>query len=167
MTLSAVTGPCGLTPSQLIDIAGGLRRGSAGVGMTCADQLNGAFHLIGMALTEELRRDQGESAIPSYETRLSQVAPIALKALLAPDVFQQCVAIGGSKGRALKESHHRRCIMTLLAVFKHLQTALDASTSEMLDILAWVQVILFMKRFGTVPPVKMPRKSRSKAFRRH
>ena len=165
MTQSATTGPCGLTIPQIIDLAAGLRRGAVSCGLVDTHILNLACLKIGCTLTAELRGEQQDAEIPSFEDRVVVLVPGALEAYWTPAYREACSAIGWAEGPEMETAHAVRCLQTLFRSYTALQIMLCASKSDMLDLLVWVQAAFTFGMVSGVPPVASPRTKKASSRR--
>lgn len=165
MTNSSLMGPCGLTLAQIINLAGGLRRGAQHCGVIDIGELNALLQCIGEGMTEEVAGTLRE--VHGYEDRQRRIAPRASKVLAAPGVRQSCFAIGWSEGPALDGQTQSEAGAALLKATKIMQAGLGASTSETLDLLVWMQIALSLgKVFGVAPEKRPARQGGTRRLRR-
>jgi len=166
MTYSLTMGPCGLTSAQIVDYAGGARRGAVALGLTDSAQLNAIYLAVGALFTRQFGGAPKGSEALSYEQRVQRVAPAAFRALSDPAVRKDCLEIGWSQGLKLNEKDSLKFALAILGATKGMQAILGASTEDTLDLLVWVQVALQLGNASDIAPEKVPT-ARGTGSRRH
>lgn len=136
-----LNGPCGLALPEIIGLADRLGKIMAAFGAPDPESLNDFCLHLGETLTGDYARlDLLCDHLP-YEQRLSRIVSAAIDTLGAA-FWQDCTELGPYEGPAPEEAHLRIGVIALLESFEVRRRALDVSGSDILDLLAWVQMIL-------------------------
>lgn len=142
MSLSSIPGPCGLTLAEIIDLASGVGRHARHCGVNDQKKLHIVLCAMGVSLTRELTGLPTEQAIAGYHDRLHDVLPEASATLRASDVLPTCLAAGASHETAFDGESSPEAEAALLRGLVVLQMDLGVSSSEMRDLLLWIQSVL-------------------------
>ncbi|RKF12397.1 hypothetical protein D6850_18165 [Roseovarius spongiae] len=136
-----LNGSCGLAPSEIISLADRLGKIIATFGASDPESMNDFCMYLGEALTGNYARRGLLRDHLSYEQRVSRVLHEAIDTLGAA-FWRGCADLGPYEGPAPEKAHLRVGVIALLKTFEARRRRLDVSGSEILDLLAWVQMIL-------------------------
>lgn len=164
MNQSAMTGPCGLTVPEIIDLTGNLHRAAASMQLICSEQFIDACQDVVKVLNEDLRQDVASDLAPFCDARAFQEIKVALDALWNVRAVPNCVAIGWAEGPVLSEQPFKEFADDLRAALKHVQQERRATTTDAIKLAIWMYVILGLARVDRSAPARAPRQRRTKAL---
>ncbi|PWE48344.1 hypothetical protein DEM26_18540 [Thioclava sp. NG1] len=141
MSLNA-TGPCGLTLSALIGQADMFARTMATFGLTRPEQMKSFCSCLGQTLTREYLRLGVAQPLPPYDARLKGIVEPAVDALSEAGHWGTCAELGPYDSPSLEAERVRCAIEMAILGCEAIRHDLDVAASEILDLLAWKQVVL-------------------------
>lgn len=148
------TGPCGYSLPQIVAQSDTLGRQAAAFGLSDAEQVHRLLAIVGAKLTKEFSLPEFPACLPTYRQYVTRAKADILDRFDIMDLLHCCVGQGGlgkppSSGKEVKLDDATSFFTT---AFYHVWVELDVPPSDFLDLLAWIQCVLGLRRVCAEDP---------------
>tara|TARA_R110002012_G_scaffold311488_1_gene521025 strand:+ start:352 stop:855 length:504 start_codon:yes stop_codon:yes gene_type:complete len=152
MSQKKTSGPCGFSFAEIIATADRFGTQAATFGLTDPQLLNEFCLGLGDALTRELPLSGMACDPEEYVSRVVRVAATFSDTFIQTELWSDCAELGPYSGPLHEDDQLCEAVQTFFESFCGMREVLGVPASELLDLLAWIQVALSVRLFRAQCP---------------
>lgn len=145
MSQKIALGPCGFSLAEIIAMADRFAMQAATFGFTDPHLLNEFCQGLGAALTKEFTLSGMADDPEEYTHRIVRVVPTFTDMCIQTGFWSECAKLGPYDGPLPKYDRHLDGAQTFFHSFCDMREILGVSASDLLDLLAWIQIALSVR----------------------